>query len=71
MKIIEEMQATRYEILEKIREELGESEETEMLVDYIQDLWETVDLLKRKFSQERTLEIMHAPAPFIWLAEEI
>ncbi|GHO98389.1 hypothetical protein KSF_084370 [Reticulibacter mediterranei] len=56
----EEKKVTRYELLEQIRQERGSKEQTEILIDYIQELWETIDLLKKTYGEARTQEILTA-----------
>ncbi len=54
-------QATRQDILRVVLHELGESEETQHLLDYTRDLWETKDLLTRRFGPEAARTIIEAP----------
>ncbi len=42
-------------------QELGESEETRVLIDWIRDLWETLDMLTERFGEETTIKIIRAP----------
>jgi hypothetical protein len=41
--------------------ELGDSEATQHLLDYIQDLWSSFDLLTERFGPEATRKIIEAP----------
>ncbi len=54
-------QVTRQEMLQVVLHEQGESEATQHLLDYIQDLWETIDLLTKRFGPEATRKIIEAP----------
>jgi hypothetical protein len=54
-------QATRQDILRVVLHELGDSEETQHLLDYTRDLWETKDLLTSRFGPEATRKIIEAP----------
>ena len=54
-------QLTRQDILRVVLHELGDSEETQHLLDYMRDLWETKDLLTRRFGPEATRKIIEAP----------
>jgi hypothetical protein len=54
-------QVTRQDILRVVLHELGDSEETQHLLDYMRDLWETKDLLTRRFGPEATRKIIEAP----------
>jgi hypothetical protein len=62
---------TRYDLLQRIREEQGNSEQTEILIDYIEELWETIDLLHKQFGKERTEEIINASSPFPYLLDDL
>jgi hypothetical protein len=53
--------ATRQDILHVMLHQLGDSEETQYLLDYIEDLWNTIDLLTRHFGPETTRKIIDAP----------
>lgn len=61
----------RQALLEQIRQEKGTSEQTEILIEYIQELWETIDLLHQVFGEQKTQEIIHAPSPLRYSLEEI
>ncbi len=52
---------TRMVIEKQLRSELGPCEETEILLDWLWDTWETWDLLKERFGTERTYTIITAP----------
>jgi hypothetical protein len=54
-------QATRQEIVQVVLHEQGESEATRHLLDYIQEMWETIDLLTKQFGSEATRKIIDAP----------
>jgi hypothetical protein len=54
-------QATRQDILRILLHELGDSEETQHLLDYTRDLWETKDLLTERFGSEAARKIIEAP----------
>jgi len=41
--------------------ELGDSEATQQTLDYIRDLWETHDLLTKRFGPEAARTIIDAP----------
>ncbi len=41
--------ATRHEIVTVLLHELGETEATQHLLDYIKEMWETYDLLTQRF----------------------
>ncbi len=54
--------ATRHDIFTVLLHELGDSEATQHLLDYIKELWETVDLLIERFGPEAARMIIDAPA---------
>jgi hypothetical protein len=62
VKLLLPEQATRFHIVTALREQLGNLEETEHLIDYIQDAWETFDLLLERFGRENTLKIITTPS---------
>jgi hypothetical protein len=56
--------ATRYDVLTILRHELGNSEETEHLCDYLKEMWETIDLLIARFGVEQAQKIIMTPSSF-------
>jgi 2-keto-3-deoxy-galactonokinase len=50
-------------LIRQLRKELGASEETEQLLDWLLDAWETLEILKDRFGEARALEIFTAYAP--------
>ncbi len=62
---------TRYELIEQIREEEEKSEQTEILIDYIQELWETIDLLQQRFGTERAQAIINTPSPCAYVLDDV
>jgi hypothetical protein len=66
----EEKPVNRYTLLEQIRTEKGATQQTEILIDYIQEMWETIDLLRKVFGEERTEEIIHSPSLLSYLLDE-
>jgi hypothetical protein len=50
----------RHTIIERVRAESGKDEKTEILIDYLEDMWETIDFLKKMFGNERAEEIIAA-----------
>ncbi len=53
--------ATRQDILQVLLYELGDSEATQHLLDYVQDMWATIDLLTQRVGPEATRRIIDAP----------
>jgi hypothetical protein len=51
----------RSAILDLLPHLRGKTEETTHLRDHIQEMWETIDLLKREFGEEGAHKIIHAP----------
>ncbi len=54
-------QATRQDVLLVLLHEQGESEATQHLLDYVQDMWATIDLLTERFGPEATRKIIETP----------
>jgi hypothetical protein len=55
-------QATRQNLVDVLLHELGNTEETAHLTDWIWDMWETMDLLKERFGEEAAHKIIKAPS---------
>ncbi|MBX5449473.1 hypothetical protein [Thermogemmatispora sp.] len=53
---------SRQDLIAALREELGPSEESEHLIDWLLDMWETIDLLIARFGAARAWQIIAAPA---------
>jgi hypothetical protein len=53
-------QPTRYYVLQVLRHELGNTEETEHLLDCIREAWETMDILIERFGGETAQKILTA-----------
>lgn len=53
-------QPTRYYVQQILRHELENTEETEHLLDYLTDAWETMDLLIGKFGREDAIKLITA-----------
>jgi hypothetical protein len=51
----------RSAILRVLRHFLGNAEATEHLIDYVQEMWETIDLLIQRFGSEDAQKMIHAP----------
>jgi hypothetical protein len=47
----------------QLRKELGNSEATEQLIDYLMDAWETWEILIHRFGEARAMQIFTAYAP--------
>ena len=54
-------ESTRYSIEKVIKYELGDTEESAKILDYVRDAWETVDLLIAKFGKEDAYKILNTP----------
>ncbi len=54
------MSPTRFEMMNELRRLLGMAEETEMLIDWVQDAWQTYDLLIERIGEEYAHQIMNA-----------
>ena len=53
---------TRFHLVDFLGRTLGDTEETARLIDYIQDMWETIDLLRAWFGSEQAQRIIDTPA---------
>ncbi|WP_376797467.1 hypothetical protein [Thermogemmatispora sp.] len=53
---------SRQDIIAALRTELGPGEETEHLIDWLLDMWETIDLLIARFGAARAWQIIATPA---------
>ena len=55
----------RHAVAIVLREELGKSEETEFLVDWVEDMWATIDTLIQRFGEEdaRKIILAHSALP--------
>lgn len=49
-------------IVQQLRRELGESEATEHLIDWLLDAWDTLEMLRHRFGEARALQIFTAYA---------
>ena len=54
------MRPTRLEAVKELRRILGYSEETEHVIDWMRDAWETSDFLVKRIGRERTYQITNA-----------
>ncbi len=50
-------------IVQQLRRELGASEATEHLIDWLLDSWATLDMLRDRFGEARALQLLTAYAP--------
>ncbi len=57
------MNSVQQSIIQQIRQELGETEDTEHLIDWLLDCWETVEILEKRFGETRALQLLAACAP--------
>lgn len=54
-------QPERPEVMRVLRQVLGNAETTEQVIDYIQEMWETIDLLIQRFGLADAHKIILAP----------
>ena len=54
------MRQTRFEIIKELQCMLGYSEETEHVIDWVRDVWETYDFLVKRIGRERAHQIINA-----------
>ena len=53
------MKPTRFEVMNELRGILGHTEETEHLIDWLQDAWQTYDALIERVGKERAYQIIN------------
>jgi hypothetical protein len=53
-------------LIEQLRNELGANEDTEHLVDWLEDAWETLDLLRERFGESRAMQLYTASVSQVW-----
>jgi len=53
-----------------LRRELGNTEETAILIDHIQEMWETMDILRARFGPERARTIIDTPSSGLSVQED-
>ena len=58
------MRPTRFEVMNELRSILGHAEETEILIDWLQDAWQTYDALIERVGKERAYQIIHTMGLF-------
>ncbi len=54
------MRQTRSEMIKALRQTLGQSEETEHVIDWVQDAWSTYDHLSKLIGKAYACQIMEA-----------
>ncbi len=54
------MRQTRFGTINRLRDVFGRSEETEHVIDWVQDVWETYDLLVKLVGRECAHQIINA-----------
>lgn len=54
------MKRTRFEMIKELQGVLGHSEETEHIIDWIRDAWETSDFLVKRIGREHAYQIINA-----------
>jgi hypothetical protein len=55
----------RFDMLELLRRELERTEETTQLLNHIQEMWETIDLLQARFGPQQAQKIIETPSSVI------
>ena len=50
-------------IIQQLRRELGATETTEHLIDWLLDAWETLEILRDRFGETRALQLFTAYTP--------
>ena len=52
------MRSTRFEVMHDLRRVLGATEKTEILIDWLQDAWQTYDVLIGCIGEERAQQMI-------------
>ena len=53
---------TRTTIIDRLKDELGHSVETDILIEHLWELWETRDMLVKAFGPKRAHALINAPS---------
>jgi hypothetical protein len=59
------VKSKQQELIQQLREELGASEDTEHLVDWLLDSWATLEMLRERFDEARALQLYTASASLL------
>ena len=51
-------------IIDQLHRELGASEDTEHLIDWLRDAWDTLAILRERFDEARAMQLYTASVPF-------
>ncbi len=54
------MRSTRFEMMDELRSIIGHTEETEILIDWLKDAWQTYDALIKRVGKERAYQMINA-----------
>jgi hypothetical protein len=57
-------------LLEELHRELGASEETEHLIDWLLDSWSTLEMLRERFDEARALQLYTASTSLVSVNEQ-
>lgn len=57
------MTSIQQALIEQIHTELGTNEDTELLLDWLQDAWGTLHVLRERFGEEHALRLYTASGP--------
>ncbi len=53
------MRPTRFDVMNELRSIIGHTEEAEILIDWLQDAWQTYDALIERVGKERAYQIIN------------
>ena len=62
---------TRSTLVEFLRREFEQAQETTPLIEHIQTMWETIDVLKTRFGPECARKIIETPASLLSEKEDV
>lgn len=57
------MNIAQQNLIEQLRKELGASEDTECLIDWLEDAWSTLQMLRERFDEARAMQLYIASVP--------
>lgn len=57
------MDSTQQSLVDQLSQELGKSEDTDILIEWLIDAWSTREMLVKRFGEVRAMQIFTASAP--------
>ena len=63
------MKRDQQALIERLRRDLGASEDTEHLIDWLLDSWATLEMLRERFGEARALQLYTASTSLMSTSE--